>query len=82
MCNEVATDLIIGLPSIKYFNLLPILQDYLDTNVCCEILVAEGDRAKSRQPLRDKADGATSKVKNDTDPRKTANMLPRSTRDI
>ena len=34
MCNDVTTDLIIGLPSIKFFNLLPILKDHLDTMTC------------------------------------------------
>ena len=56
VCNDVTTDLIIGLPSIQFFNLLPILQSYLDTRVCCEICpITEGDKTRSRAPHRDMA---------------------------
>ena len=37
VCGDVTTDLIIGLPSIKHFNLLPILNDHISTIQCCEI---------------------------------------------
>ena len=73
MCEDVTTDLIIGLPSIKFFN-LPILQGYLDTKVCCEIYpVAEGDRAMNWKTLRVKSYGPT---KNDTDQRERAKGIP------
>ena len=35
--KDVTSDLIIGLPSIKYFNLLPILQHHLDSQQCCQL---------------------------------------------
>ena len=37
VCKDVTTDLIIGLPSIKHFDLLPILNDHITTIPCCEI---------------------------------------------
>ena len=56
VCNDVTTDLIIGLPSIQFFNLLPILQSYLDTRVCCEICpITESEKARSKAPHRDMA---------------------------
>ena len=36
VCKDVTSDLIIGLPSIKYFNLLPILQHHIDSQHCCQ----------------------------------------------
>jgi hypothetical protein len=37
ICKDITSDLIIGLPSIKFYNLLPILQNHLSTLTCCEI---------------------------------------------
>ena len=37
VCKDVTTDLIIGLPSIKHFDLLPILNDHITTIPCCKI---------------------------------------------
>ena len=37
VCRDVTIDLIIGLPSIKYFDLLPILTSHLSTTPCCEV---------------------------------------------
>ena len=51
------TDLIIGLPSIKHFNLLPILNDHISTIQCCEICSnneagSQSSDTASRQTLR------------------------------
>ena len=35
--KDVTSDLIIGLPSIKYFDLLPILQHHIDSQHCCQL---------------------------------------------
>ena len=37
VCDNVKTNLIIGLPSIKYYNLLPGLQQHILTRKCREI---------------------------------------------
>ena len=37
MCRDVITYLIIGLPSILYFDLLPFLQLHLSCQLCCEV---------------------------------------------
>jgi len=37
VCKDVSIDLIIGLPSIQYFDLIPILQSHLKSICCCEI---------------------------------------------
>jgi hypothetical protein len=37
VCKDVTTVLIIGIPSIKHFDLLPILNDHTTTIPCCEI---------------------------------------------
>jgi hypothetical protein len=37
VCKDVSIDLIIGLPSIQYFDLIPILQSHLKSIRCCEI---------------------------------------------
>ena len=37
VCREVKFDLIIGLPSILFYNLLPLLTNHIAKNACCEI---------------------------------------------
>ena len=52
MCNAVTIDLIIGLPSIKFFNLLPVLKAHIDTMACCEIC-ATTETTTERAPCDD-----------------------------
>ena len=52
VCKDVTTDLIIGLPSIKHFNLLPILNDHISTIPCCEI--CSNNEAGSQSRPRDR----------------------------
>ena len=40
--QDVTSDLIIGLPSIKYFHLLPILQHHLASQHCCQLCTHSG----------------------------------------
>ena len=63
VCNDVTTDLMIGLPSTKFFDLLPILREHLDSIVCCEICsVVEINNTKNNKLTHgEKADGATGK---------------------
>jgi len=37
VCRDVTTDSITGKPSMKHFDLLPILNDHISTIPCCEI---------------------------------------------
>jgi hypothetical protein len=37
ICDDVKIDIIIGLPSIKSFNLLPVLTQHIAGVSCCEI---------------------------------------------
>ena len=37
VCKDVTIDLIIGLPSILYYNLLPLLETRTRSRSCCEI---------------------------------------------
>ena len=72
VCSDVTTDLIIGLPSIQFFNLLPILQSNLNTRVWCEICpIAKGDRTRNRTPHRDMV-----ATRSDTGRRIAAKELP------
>ena len=36
-CRDVLTDLIIGLPSIFYFDLLSLLQSHMSRHTSCEV---------------------------------------------
>ena len=40
--HDVNSDLIIGLPFIKYFHLLPILQHHLASQHCCQLCTHSG----------------------------------------
>ena len=37
VCDDVKIDIIIGLPSVKAFNLLPVLTQHISGVPCCEI---------------------------------------------
>jgi len=37
ICRDIKSDLIIGLPSIQFYDLMPILNTHLATKICCEI---------------------------------------------
>ena len=49
VCKDVSIDLIIGLPSIQYFDLLPVLQSHLHSIRCCESY-AQYPRTYPQQP--------------------------------
>jgi hypothetical protein len=53
VCEDIKIDIIIGLPSIKAYNLLPVLTQHIAGVPCCEIC---GDEEASR--TLDKHDGA------------------------
>jgi len=53
VCDDIKIDIIIGLPSIKAYNLLPVLTQHIAGVPCCEIC---GDEETSR--TLDKHDGA------------------------
>ena len=60
--NDVTTELIIGLPSINYFNLLPIFKAHFDTMTCCEICsTTESATEGRRQATQDDANDAFTK---------------------
>ena len=39
VCGDAKLDLIIGLPSIQFYDLLQLLNTHLATTICCEICV-------------------------------------------
>ena len=41
VCREVKIDLIIGLPSILFYNLLPLVTTHTAKNTCCEICMTD-----------------------------------------
>ena len=49
--KDVSMDLIIVLPSIKYFDLLPILHSHISTKPCCEICEVLGSVFKAISPV-------------------------------
>ena len=49
VCDDVKIDIIIGLPSIKAFNLLPALTQHIEGVPCCEICRDEEAYGRTKQ---------------------------------
>ena len=37
VCSDIKSDRIVGLPSIQFYNLLPLLNTHLAATICCEV---------------------------------------------